>query len=905
MEAAPKSAAGWVQRRLPFLVVAAALLLYGLTLNRWARLETLQNLARVTGRDWLPSIIAPLGSVFESGLKLLPAAWQPVSFNLLSAVFAALALGLLARTVSLLPFDRTREERMRERSPGSILTCPWAWVPPVLAVVLCGLELSFWEHSTAATGEALDLLIFAYVLRCLAEYRFDQRRSWLWRLAFVYGLGVANNYAMIAFFPVFFLGLVWIQGPRFFQWRFLLQLLGFGLAGLSAYLILPLIGVIKGLEGVGFWPYLKTEFYYQKTFLLAFPRYVLIVLAFTSVFPLIVRGIRWPGGAGESAGGSNLTGLMTQSLNAVLFAACVSVAFDPKWSARAVGLGLALLPFYYLAALSAAYFAGYFILMGRQLDRRVWVRETPGQKLVSSAGTFCVVGLTAVAAGVLVSRNFPQIKREDGQTLWRFAENLISGLPVGGKGYVFGDDAIEVELATAALRLRGDPDGYIPVNTRLMETRYYHQQMARLYANRWLKVTRIEQRPEPLDAVILTSWLRETALSNAVYYLRPSFGYYFEVAEARPRGIMQQLQLVSQDGPALTKLTPEELKLNRAFWAKVEGDLRTVEPGGRQSNPETRWMGVAYSRALNAWAVNLQRAGQWDEAAKLLAVAHEINPSNLIAQVNLDFNQRWRRGAAKGIDPQVVVNPKGETRSWDELVSTCGPADDPQWCFTIGRLDARNGVYHQARAQFERVLELAPDHPEVALWQQNMITLEHLGVGDVAGAEKLALKLRQEHPKDENVLDTLVQVYLMSGRLTNALETVDALLATDPINPRALLNKAAICIQLGRFEQAIPPLDKVLIAQPDSTAALMNRAIANLQTGQLPAAQKDYESLRRLLPKYHAVYYGLAEICYRRKDMSGALANYEQYLKYGVPGTEEYNQVAQRVTQLKASTAAR
>ena len=52
-------------------------------------------------------------------------------------------------TFSLLPYDRTHSEREREHSPLSLLSLRSAWIPPVLAVVVCGLQLSFWESASA------------------------------------------------------------------------------------------------------------------------------------------------------------------------------------------------------------------------------------------------------------------------------------------------------------------------------------------------------------------------------------------------------------------------------------------------------------------------------------------------------------------------------------------------------------------------------------------------------------------------------------------------------------------------------------------------------------------------------------------------------------------------------------
>ena len=120
-----------------------------------------------------------------------------------SAVCAALTLGLLARSVALLPHDRTDAQRKREHSDFSFLTTGSAWLPPVLAVLVCGLQMTFWQNATNYTGEMFDLLLFAFVIWSLLEYRLDEREWRLFLASFVYGAGMANNWAMVGFFPAF------------------------------------------------------------------------------------------------------------------------------------------------------------------------------------------------------------------------------------------------------------------------------------------------------------------------------------------------------------------------------------------------------------------------------------------------------------------------------------------------------------------------------------------------------------------------------------------------------------------------------------------------------------------------------------------------------------------------------
>ena len=48
-----------------------------------------------------------------------------------------------------------------------------------------------------------NLLLFAFVIWSLLEYRLDEHEGRLFLAAFVYGAGMTNDWAMVCFFPSF------------------------------------------------------------------------------------------------------------------------------------------------------------------------------------------------------------------------------------------------------------------------------------------------------------------------------------------------------------------------------------------------------------------------------------------------------------------------------------------------------------------------------------------------------------------------------------------------------------------------------------------------------------------------------------------------------------------------------
>src|SRR5688572_30041156 len=185
---------GFVRSKLPWIAGVGGLILFLVTLNQWVNLRSLPVAAKVAGWEWGLPVQAPLFYLVTYPIRLFPAGIQALALNVFTALCGAFVLILLARSVALLPHDRTHEQRLRERSDYSLLSIRLSWVPIVLAVTTCALQLTFWEHATAMTGEIFDLLIFAYLIRCLLEYRVSMEERWLSKLALVYGLGVTNNW---------------------------------------------------------------------------------------------------------------------------------------------------------------------------------------------------------------------------------------------------------------------------------------------------------------------------------------------------------------------------------------------------------------------------------------------------------------------------------------------------------------------------------------------------------------------------------------------------------------------------------------------------------------------------------------------------------------------------------------
>jgi tetratricopeptide (TPR) repeat protein len=921
---------------LPLWIAVGAFALFVLTLSRWVSVLSLGPLVRATGDEWSPLVYQPLTYLVTLPTRLVPDAWQPLALNLLAAVCGAVTLGLLARSVILLPHDRTEAQRHTEPSEHSLLSVGTAWLPPALAVLVAALQLTFWEHATSFSGEMLDLLVLAFCAWSLLEYRLDRREGRLFRLAFIYGLGVTNNFAMIGFFPLFVTALIWIKGRSFFNARSFLGMTVCGALGLLLYLLPPVMGLFDEAPYT-FWQVLKANWSSQWMVLRFFPKYVLLLVGLTSLLPLLLMAIRWPSRFGDTSHtGAALSRLMFHIVHLLFLAACLYVAFDEKFSPRQLGLGLPFLTFYYLGALAVGYFSGYFLVVFHPRARRPWDHPSALEKNVRRL-TVALVVLAAVAVpAALAYRNLGLIRVTNGPALREFAMIKATQLPAGG-GIVLSDDPINLRLVEIALRSKGAADQFLLLDTRLLSLASYQREIIRRQPGRWPEVANQPKAPEQFDSPTLIQMLAVAARSNRVCYLHPSFGYYFEAFHLAPYGLVYELDPCGTGEIARPALTTERIAANNKFWEQLQARLEELTRRDDPRNATLTALKRNYSLSANYWGVELQRHGDLAGAGRMFEHAIALNAENASAEINRAFNHQWQAGKRGPIEiPKSVKDRFGKFRTWDAMLGVNGPIDDPAIAFELGREFARNYQYRQSAYQFARVAEIDPPNlgtearlawigvmttgqrPDDALkaiaalrgggrplsvaHQVELIRLEaraQFTKGERELAERTLQQARAKYPQDESVLDALSQIYLLSGRFADATAAIDEQLRLAPDSVRALLNRGAAAIQLKDYASALAPLNRALDLSPRNPAALMNRAIALLQTGKLEEAGKDYKLLLELAPNQFAVHYGLGEIAYRQKNRATALKHYQTYLNLAPTNSDEAVTVRARLDELR------
>lgn len=901
-------------RWLPWLVALAALVLYGLTLNDWITLTSLPVVAKVEGWDWNTTISAPLLFITTYPFRWLPGGIQPVALNFYSAVCAALVLALLARTVILLPQDRTREQRLRERREGG---WPMPWLPAVLACLVCGLQLSFWEHATDMTGDMLNLLLFAYVIRCLMEFRRSHEDRWLYRMALVYGMAIPNSYALIGYFPLFFVATVWIAGTRVFRFSFMMRAMGLGIAGLMLYILVPVVELAKGHTDATFWTLLRTQWGAQKSLLLFGPlRSRALVLSFTSIVPLAFAGIRWASSFGDmSRAGAMVTALMFRIIHAFFLAACLFVAFDPAYSPRQLGYGLPFLTFYYLGALAVGYYSGYFLVVGGVEPEKRWRRPTPGQRAFNKAilGVLVIL-LVAVPVG-LVAKNWSMVQAPISAMVRDYARRAAEHIPTSDC-VVISDNRQLLLLAVAGMAEQDRDSMPVLVESKNLRWKSYNDRMRDRYGDRWHHVD-LESDAQPFDSLTQIEILSDFNERAALYYLEFSFGEYFEQFYQVPAGIVYRFKEFEVDDFRLPDLDDATISGNREFWDSFSQERERLKGLIDREQLDAVSLGFYYSRALNYWGVLLQRNGKVEAAAPYFTEARRLNEENLAAEVNALYNAKLAAGESGTMMLPDEIETRMQQRyrnNWQQLLQECGPVDEPTFCFSLGNVFAQGSLDRQAAQQYARAWELDPSFsaagirlagvylkrglfdPVIELTEKlradphelsvtnrlQVVRLQawaHYGKGDFEKAAGLLREAHREYPDFPDQLYGLARMYRLREENEEALGVLNELLDRLPNNLRALQLKARILMDEKDYETALEVLNRILKVSPKNQVAVAQRGLVYYEMGRMDEAEEDYRQLLDWSPQLPMAHRQMARIARQKGNIAQAEKHLEKLLE--------------------------
>ncbi len=870
----------FVPRSLPWLLGALMFVVYYFTLNRWVNLQNLGHAANLSGWIWQPQLYCPLQFLFTYPIRWLSPAHIPLALNLFSALCGAATLGLLARSVALLPHDRTEAERQREKSDFSFLTGWPAWFPPVVAVLFAGFQLAFWQHATSYSGETFQLLIFAIVIWQLLEYRLDENELRLLACALIYGAGLTDNWAHVAFFPMFLGAIIWLKGLEFFNLQFLVRMAFAGLGGMLFFLLLPLMAKANGHVHLSLWealrPVLQMDWHVVKAITDGNARHSLMLISVSTLIPVLAIALRWSSSFGDkSQMGVALAGYMFHVGYVVVFGVCVWIMFDPPFSPRYLAMGSPALTLYYLAALAIGYYCGYFLLVFGRPAVPTRRNPRPQAALPDNLQWLCpvmVVGTLAMSAfmlGTLIYKNTPIIRSFNDSTLLKYAQAVTQNLPREGAILLCdSDDPNQIQprrafLIQAMLAREGRSKDFLVADTQSLNWPPYHRFLNAKFPQKWPLLVD-KKNNNALNQIGLLAMLTQLAKSNTLCYLNPSFGYYFEQFYQEPHGMVYRMQTLPTNNLTPPVADKNLIAQNESFWAQA---LPALQPAVHQAwnppdpnaaptnaldwvlmhlhaqtepNPNALFVGLYCSRSLNFWGVQLQRAGEVDRALASFNSSLQFNPENVAADINRDFNANLRNHSTAMVDISGITADRfGRYRTWNEVVNANGPFDETSFSFYEGIILSQGGLMRQAIGAFTRVRQLSPNHLPTRLWLGQLYLFNRLP--DVA-LEALHDPLTQpkvfgltaNNSTELNVL--AAAAHFQKEEVARGIAIMEQEMDRHPDNEALLTAATQAYFIRGLYTNALQAIDRKLVQTPDNPQWLFGKGYAYIQMKAYPQA---------------------------------------------------------------------
>jgi tetratricopeptide (TPR) repeat protein len=724
-------------------------------------------------------------------------------------------------------------------------------------------------------------------------------------------------------------------------------------------LLIPMLGAASGSHGTfasRFSDLFGRELGAQSYGLRLVPGWLALLAGVPSLLPLFFIGIKWPSFEGEiSAAGNILTRFMFNVLHVACLALVLVTFFDFKYSpsVRMREQPVSFLTFYYVGAMCVGYFSGFMLLVFAAMRLPVWDRRHPFTRFFNLTLVTAVWLVSFAAPAVLVWQNYPHIRAGNSGMLQQFADQTLEGLP-DKTGIVLSDDPTRLYLLQAAYDRLGKSDEHILIETESFPHREYIMYLMTHHPElKSVMTTNLSRLRDVLSSANLTTFMSHVTHNYPVYYLHPSFGYYFEALYLKPRGLVYELKpyTTNQFRPPLA--TEPEIQANQAFWAKLEGGPLPGLPALASLDSDDMAVSVDYAVALDYWGTELQKAGHLKEAQGQFAEAVRLNTNNFIADVNLRYNERLQKGNHKPIEDGVqTLDNAMRYYGLEPILRSSGPADEPDLDLELGGILAARGDLGQAALLFQRRLQFLPGDPEGELamaktyvdGRQPAKAMELIrmlrgstkvdpwklarceAMADIAStnyvaAEKVLHAAILADPNDDNRVATLVEYYRFRGLeyeregkgaeaaqcFDRALTNIDLqlkLLASpnhDAFDvPDTLLRKAELEIMIHSYSNAVSTLGRVLQIQPKNYTALLNRALSEIQLKQFQMASDDFKAMGKLLPhQYFLAEYGLAEVAAAEKNKDEEIDHLKRCIRSAPEESSEYQRATKRLSELE------
>ena len=852
---------------LPVILGVLAFVVYLLTLAPWLSFKNVEQAATAGGWNWEIAenyFVAPLTYLITLPLRLIGGGTpSPLLLNAVSATCGALSVFALASAIRWFPQDRTREQRIREKSSKGLLSGPLFWVPIVSGALLFCLNLTIWESATSYTEEMINLLVFSFIIRAILKSRVDQSNLRMIIAAFLFGAGLSNDGGFIGFLPFIFAGFIWSKKKDFLQFQFLLPGIVAFLVGISLYFLVPIIHPYNGVDGVGYFERLFNYLGNQKSYILLRQfRLPAIIFGMTSIVPVIFATIRWPGQFGDmSAIGAFFSQIMFRIFHLVFLCACLYIFFDQAHSPRQSEMGSTLLylRFQFLTALAFGYYLGYFIIL---LSKAPESRRRKKTVLPPEFSKTLAYGLSAIALispGILFAKNAGFILGQKATPWKQYADLMSEGIVLDGEGPHFvganslggGRGAITLKLLRSNLSNKQMGSMLLfDASAGYLFNPIYHKYLKNKFPEVYPELPDIVEGQDEYSAQDVITIFKALTSNGKAFYLNPSFGMFFEVMYSQPSGMSYSLTSYPAEGIDFVKLSDATVSKLDDMVETVDEDLikplvrlnkldppRSVRSGQKVQTNQGR-LSFLISRYCNDVGYKLMRSGHVELARKYLEMCKSINPDNVSAQMNLFAIDLIQKTSGKMVasdweypeEMKEFIDEK--LKSFNDVQSLLGMYgffDNPSLTFGLSQIFMTNGYPRQGYQLLMRTLELDPTNylyyadGSMFILNQNRPDI----VRNILDQLNKNINFEDVPFEDQNLsLKIEAQILLKEGRLDEAVKLIEDDAAKEPLRESTLRFLAGIYEKAGQPSKVIEICNKQLSSFPEDHGTILKLGLA-------------------------------------------------------------------------------
>lgn len=149
------------------------------------------------------------------------------------------------------------------------------------------------------------------------------------------------------------------------------------------------------------------------------------------------------------------------------------------------------------------------------------------------------------------------------------------------------------------------------------------------------------------------------------------------------------------------------------------------------------------------------------------------------------------------------------------------------------------------------------------------------GEGRLDEAREAAQRILAGDPRHFHALHLLSTIAARRGHWDEAVALATRALAVDPSHAEVLANRGAALRMLHRFDEALADYDRALAAAPDSPAVHNNRAVALAALNRHAEALRAFDAALRLRPDYPQARYGRGLSRLMQGDLAGGWEDHE------------------------------